>query len=143
MDSLFDVFNTGVVEESQATKGGTAAVVYHQEDVTGKKRGKEEHAGATQEPASKKLKEDGVDEDAGGQGQKKAETLTADSPRPMPEIVTLTNIDEAPRPDRKTCRHEVALPVSYSVEQVKGSFLREEHQCACFESSFHFHGNAF
>ena len=38
----------------------------------------------------------------------------------MPEIVTLTNIDEAPRPDRKTCRHEVALPVSYSVEQVKG-----------------------
>ena len=106
--------------KARRAKGGTAAVVYHQEDVTGKKRGKEEHAGATQEPASKKLKEDGVDEDAGGKGQKKAETLTARLSRPMPEIVTLTNIDEAPRPDRKTCRHSEFLPVSYSVEQVKG-----------------------
>eukprot|EP00943_MAST-04B_sp_MAST-4B-sp1_P007951 g7951.t1 len=47
-------------------------------------------------------------------------SLNADSPRPMPSVVTLTNNDEAPRPDKKTCRHEVALPVSYTIDEVKG-----------------------
>jgi len=127
MDALFDVFNTDVIEEDDQKKNDNVKILENDDNnnnnITGKKRDNNNNNKNNDEEnstivMSKKQKVNNDDDEDSNKNETSA--LNADSPRPMPTIVTLTNNDEAPRPDKKTCRHEVALPVSYTVDQVKG-----------------------
>ena len=128
MDALFDVFNTDVIEEDDQKKNDNVKILENDNNnnnnnITGKKRDNNNNNMNNDEEnstivMSKKQKVNNDDDEDSNKNETSA--LNADSPRPMPTIITLTNNDEAPRPDKKTCRHEVALPVSYTVDQVKG-----------------------
>ena len=119
---MFDVFNTEAVEVESATvtdvpETTTAAAA------DGAKRQRPAEAIEDGNETSKKPRT-ATHVDRENDFSYYEETLSVktgnkDYPRPLPSIVTLTDENETPRPDRKTCRHEVALPVSYTYDQVK------------------------
>ena len=69
MDSLFDVFNTGASRKARQPKAGLL-LSFTTKKTSLARNGARKSTLATQEPVSKKLKEDGIDEDAGGKAEK-------------------------------------------------------------------------
>ena len=136
MDAFFDVFNTEALDvESGRVDGGTESTHDAALGDASKKRTMTDGAavGTTASKKPRMLEEEEHDHDSAAASEAvepeetpKGGLTNKDYPRELPSLHTLTDINEAPRPDMKTCRHEVALPVSYTLAQVQPSIKSKD-----------------